>query len=120
MGHNTRLQIIELNYSIYQYATGWMLSTLSQITSLHMREVILHFYQINKTQDLEAFDWDALHVLLQTDPFSSLKALYIKLDGEGRLKPRRARHFIRGKLHLGDDKGFLSVDDGSKQSTSSQ
>ena len=119
LGYNTNLQVIELN-SIYQHTIRWMLSILSQITSPHMREVTLHFFHINNIQDLEIFDWDALHSLLQTNPFSSLKTLYIKLDGAGRLRPRKAKHFIRGKLHLGDDKGFLCVDDGSKQPKSSQ
>ena len=117
LGYNTHLQVIELN-SIYQHTIRWMLSILSQITSPHMREVTLHFYHINNIQDLEIFDWDAFHSLLQTNPFSSLKTLYIKLDGDGRLKPRKARHFIRGKLHLGNDKGFLCVDDGSEQPSS--
>lgn len=82
-----------------------------------MQEVAFHFCLINNIRGLEVLDWDAIHTILQRGAFTSLQKLHFQIDGK--LKRKKARHFIRGRLHLGDDKGLLSVQDSPEQTSSS-
>jgi hypothetical protein len=89
--------------SIYM---GWVTILLSQITSIHIEEVVFHVW-LSIVEDLDSLDWDSMAKVFARPSFSRLQRIHFRVWGV--MNREQALDSIRKKLPACDARGILDA-----------
>ncbi|KIM86665.1 hypothetical protein PILCRDRAFT_815901 [Piloderma croceum F 1598] len=95
-------------YSQYRSSTyvGWVSILLSQITSMHIEEVVFDVW-LSVPEDLDPLDWDVMGKVFAQPSFSRLKRIHFWVWGD--VNREQARVSIRERLPVCDARGLLEA-----------
>jgi hypothetical protein len=97
-------------YNQYRSSTymGWVAILLSQITSIHIEEVVFHV-RLSIVEDLDPLDWDTMAKVFARPSFSRLQRIHFWVHVWGKVNKEEVRDSIRKKLPACDARGILEA-----------